>query len=140
MYFDKGSLRKRGLIWKGTHLPYNPQLIKKARVLRKNMTPSEKKLWFNYLRRFPFRVLRQRPIDNYIVDFYCHELKLVIEIDGKHHYIKKNIEYDNERTEILYAYGLKVIRIKNSDVLYNFENVCRKIDDFLIEREELSVM
>nr|WP_226577239.1 DUF559 domain-containing protein [Microseira wollei] len=67
------------------HLPYNPQLVERAKELRKNMTPAEKKLWNNYLRRFQFRVLRQRPIDNFIVDFYCANLKLVIEIDGEKH-------------------------------------------------------
>lgn len=64
------------------HLPYNPQLVQRAKQLRQNPTLAEKKLWQNYLRTFPFRVLRQRPIHHFIVDFYCAALKLVIEIDG----------------------------------------------------------
>lgn len=65
--FDAETLRKRGLIWNGRHLPYNPALIEKAKLLRKNPTPAEKKLWFLLLRNFPCRMLRQRPIDHFIV-------------------------------------------------------------------------
>jgi len=65
------------------HLPYNPKLIPIAKQLRKNPTPAEKKLWQDFLRNFPLRVLRQIPIDNFIVDFYCAALLLVIEIDGR---------------------------------------------------------
>ncbi|HBE56853.1 MAG TPA: endonuclease, partial [Cyanobacteria bacterium UBA11366] len=68
------------------HLPYNPALVARAKELRKNMTPAEKKLWYGYLRTFQFRVLRQRPIDHFIVDFYCPSLKLVIEVDGESHF------------------------------------------------------
>ena len=64
------------------HLPYNPKLVERAKELRKNMTKAERKLWYDYLRNFKYRVHRQRTIDQFIVDFYCFELKLVIEIDG----------------------------------------------------------
>jgi very-short-patch-repair endonuclease len=74
--------RNTELIDSDFHLPYNPKLVERAKNLRKNMTPAEKKLWYSYLRNFKFRVLRQKPIDNFIVDFYCAKLKLVIEIDG----------------------------------------------------------
>ena len=131
MYFDKKDLRKRGLIWKGNHLPYNPNLVEKAKMLRKNMTPSEQKLWYRLLRNFPFRVLRQRPIDNYIVDFYCPKLKLVIEIDGIHHEKINNVKYDEERTKILQTYGLQLIRFKNRDVLNNFSIVKKEIKEFI---------
>jgi very-short-patch-repair endonuclease len=77
------------------------------------MTVAEKKIWYSYLRSFPFRVLRQKPIDNFIVDFYCAKLKLVIEIDGDSHYTNEGREYDIERTKILAGYGLKVIRFSN---------------------------
>ena len=63
-------------------LPYNPALKENARALRTNMTPAGKYLWNNFLRGYTPRFLRQRPIDNYIVDFYCPSLKLVIEVDG----------------------------------------------------------
>jgi very-short-patch-repair endonuclease len=68
------------------HLPYNPQLVARAKELRRNSTPAEKKLWQNCFRTFPLRVLRQRPIDYFIVDFYCAALKLVIEVDGESHF------------------------------------------------------
>ena len=83
------------------HLPYNPKLIEKAKELRKNMTPAEKKLWNNYLRTFKIRFLRQRPIHNFIVDFYCAKLNLVIEIDGETHFTNEAKNYDARRTLIL---------------------------------------
>jgi very-short-patch-repair endonuclease len=91
------------------------------------MTKAERKLWYDYLRTFPHRVHRQRPIDNFIVDFYCPSLKLVIEIDGETHDNQQAQEYDLERTRILERYGLKVIRFTNQDVLGNFEGVCEEI-------------
>ena len=110
------------------HLPYNPDLVAKARELRKNMTPAEKKLWYGYLRTFKYRVLRQRPIASFIVDFYCAALKLVIEVDGNSHFTEAGQAYDTERTSILEGYGLKVIRFTNDEVLENFEAVCDRIE------------
>ena len=110
------------------HLPYNPDLVAKARELRKNMTPAEKKLWYDYLRNFKFRVLRQRPIAFFIVDFYCAALKLVIEVDGDSHFTEAGRAYDTERTAILEGYGLKVIRFTNDEVLHNFEAVCDRLE------------
>ena len=114
------------------HLPYNPKLIEKAKELRKNMTSAEKKLWNNYLRTLKIRFLRQRPIDNFIVDFYCAKLNLVIEIDGESHFTNEAKIYDAQRTLILESYGLQVIRFTNEDVLKNFEGVCGCIENFII--------
>jgi len=91
------------------------------------MTKAEKKIWFDFLINFEFRFLKQRPIDNFIVDFYCSELKLVIEIDWDSHYKEWAEEYDDERTIFLEWYGLKVIRFTNNEVYNNFESVCDKI-------------
>jgi very-short-patch-repair endonuclease len=99
------------------HLPYNSALIDRARELRKNMTAAEKKLWYGYLRTFKFKVFRQRPIDHFIVDFYCPSLKLVIEIDGDSHFTDEGKEYDQERTQRLEGYGLTVLRFTNQQVL-----------------------
>ncbi|MGB7375274.1 MAG: DUF559 domain-containing protein [Rivularia sp. (in: cyanobacteria)] len=88
------------------HLPYNPKLIEKAKELRKNMTPAEKKLWNNYSKTLKTRFLRQRPIDNFIVDFYCAKLRLVIEIDGETHFTDEAKTYDLQRTLILQGYKL----------------------------------
>jgi len=125
--FDEQWLKNRGLITTGYHLPYNPKLKEHARELRKNLTEAEKKLWYGYLRNFKYRVLRQRPIDNYIVDFYCPELRLVIEIDGESHFTEEGKAYDEERFRILNAYGLQVIRFTNDEVLGHFEAVRQKV-------------
>ncbi|NCR53006.1 MAG: endonuclease domain-containing protein [Microcystis aeruginosa L211-07] len=106
------------------HLPYNPKLVERAKELRKNMTKAERKLWYEYLKNFQYRVHRQRPIDQFIVDFYCPELKLVIEIDGDSHNSEDAQSHDLERTQILAGYGLTVIRFTNQEVLSNFEGVC----------------
>ncbi|UXE60412.1 MAG: endonuclease domain-containing protein [Woronichinia naegeliana WA131] len=111
------------------HLPYNPQLVERAKYLRKNMTIAEQKLWKNYLKNFKYRVLKQRPIDHFIVDFYCPSLKLVIEIDGDSHFTDDAIIYDQARSEKLKGYGLQIIRFTNQDVLDNFEEVCEIIEE-----------
>ena len=111
------------------YLPYNKNLVPRAKELRKNMTLAEKKLWYDYLRDFKYRVHRQRPIDNFIVDFYCPQLKLVIEVDGDSHYTENAQEYDRQRTEILQGYGLKVIRFNNHDVLDNLAGVVTIIEE-----------
>ena len=113
------------------HLPYNSALVPKAKELRKNMTAAEKKLWSEYLRTFPFRVYRQRPIDNYIVDFYCPKLKLVIEVDGETHFTPEAQEYDQIRSDVLRGYGLEIIRFTNDDVLDNLPAVCKQIQQYL---------
>ncbi|MBI4288369.1 MAG: endonuclease domain-containing protein [Chloroflexi bacterium] len=126
---DVTAAKARGLITTGHHLPYNPKLLERAIELRKNLTEAEKRLWFGRLRNFKYRVLRQRPIDNYIVDFYCPRLKLVIEIDGDSHCSEEGRTYDEERTKILESYGLRVIRFTNEGVLERFEAVCREIEN-----------
>lgn len=109
------------------HLPYNRALVSRAKELRKNMTSAEKKLWYRYLRTFNFKVFRQRPIDCFVVDFYCPSLKLVIEVDGESHYTKEGNDYNKERTRRLESYGLTVVRYTNQQVLGDFESVCDEI-------------
>jgi len=102
-----------------------------ARIIRKNQTPQEAKIW-NILRNFQIQGLkfrRQYPIKNYIVDFVCKEIKLIIEIDGGQHNEVNNIEYDNERTRVLESKGYKVIRFWNNEVDENIEGVYQKIID-----------
>ena len=129
--FDNDASKDRGLITTGYHLPYNPKLTERAKELRKKLTEAEKRLWYGYLWDFKYRVLRQRPIDNYIVDFYCPKLKLVIEIDGDTHYTDEEKTYDDRRTRVLESYGLMVIRFTNIDVLESFEGVCYEIDKLI---------
>jgi very-short-patch-repair endonuclease len=113
------------------YFPYNPELLHRARALRKNMTPAERKLWHGYLRTLRPRILRQRPIDHFIVDFYCAQLKLVIEIDGSIHFTPSAQAYDQHRTERLESYGITVIRFTNDQVLHNFEIVCEAIATYI---------
>jgi very-short-patch-repair endonuclease len=114
------------------HLPYDPELIARARELRKTMTPAEKKLWYDYLKDFKFKVLRQRPIDHFIVDFYCPSLKLVIEIDGEVHFTPENKDYDQARTQRLEGYGLSVVRFTNEQVLKDFQQVCEQLNKLIL--------
>lgn len=115
-------------------LDYNKALIGCAKALRKNATPLEKKLWFYFLSKYPIRFQRQKVIDNFIVDFYCHKAKLVIEIDGGGHYYRYKLESDKKRTKILENYGLKVLRFSNIDVNNNFYAVCSVIDNEVKKR------
>lgn len=88
-------------------LPYNKANTKRARKLRRKVTPAEKKIWSELLRKDKldgFRFLRQKPLDNYIADFYCAELLLVIEIDGESHLSEDAKDYDEYRTKVLNAY------------------------------------
>ena len=111
-------------------MPYkhNHKLTKNARMLRKNMTKEERHLWYDFLKTYPIRFLRQKVIDNYIVDFYCSSAGLVIELDGSQHYKEKELLRDIIRTECIEAYGLTVIRIPNNEITRNFKGVCEYID------------
>ena len=110
---------------------HNKNLTSLARELRKNMTPEERHLWYDYLRNYPVKFLRQKVIDDYIVDFYCHEAKLIIEIDGKYHKDDAVYEKDMIRTEILESRNLKVLRIPNKEIHQNFKKVCEQIDTYV---------
>ena len=107
---------------------YNKDNTAIARKLRKDMTCEERKLWYECLRKLPIRFYRQKPIGNYIADFYCPKLKLVIELDGSQHYQDKGIVYDTERTKELSKYKeIKVLRIPNNQIDQNFNGVCEYI-------------
>ncbi len=88
-------------------------------------------MWQGFLRKLPVRILRLRPIDNFIVDFYCSGLRLVIEIDGESHFTEQGKIYDEERTNILDGYGLQVVRFTNVEVLQNFEGVCYQLEGLI---------
>ncbi len=107
---------------------HNKSLVENARALRKNMTPEERHLWYDFLRTYPVRFSRQKVLGRYIADFYCAEAKLVIELDGSGHYTKEGKEYDQERTAFLEEYGLNTVRIINSEINKNFDGVCKYID------------
>ena len=97
-------------------------------MLRRNLTKQENHLWYDFLQKYPIKIYKQKIIDNYIVDFYCHSAKLVIEIDGSQHYTAQGKEYDEKRTAVLEQRGLSVLRFSNKDIDERFEQVCYIID------------
>ena len=109
-------------------IPYNKNLVPNARALRKNMTPEEKHLWYDFLKRLPFNVRRQHNIENYIVDFYIAEKKIVIEIDGRQHLLAEHKESDRKRDAIMSSWEITVLRYSNNDIRKNFNAVA---DDIL---------
>ena len=104
--------------------------------MRKNMTKEETKLWKMFLCCCEPRFRRQYVIGNYIVDFYCHQAKLVVELDGSQHCSPEKMEYDKNRSAYLEKLGLKVMRFSNLDILRNFNEVCEVIHKYLEEHTE----
>ena len=113
---------------KHKYLPYNKNLGLRARNMRNGMTAAEKKLWYDYLRQSQHRWLRQKPIGNFIVDFYCSALKLVIEVDGATHLENHDINYNRKRTGELEKLGLKVLRFYNDDIFNGLNEVINIIE------------
>ena len=105
-------------------IPYNQTLTQKARENRKAPTPAEKKIWADILqgkKLLGFKFTRQKPLDEYIVDFYCSEILLAIEIDGDSHAAQK--QYDEKRTKRLNDLGITVLRYTNQEVMGNIDGV-----------------
>ncbi len=111
------------------HQNASPKIFENARFLKAVQTKAEEVLWRRVRARkvngFKFR--RQHPIDHYIVDFYCHECRLVVEVDGKIHEQNDNPDYDKYRTQVLSNAGLTVIRFTNDQVLRNTDFVLNEI-------------
>mgnify|MGYP001577182727 FL=1 len=105
----------------------------RRKELRNRMTPAEKKLW-GYLRgnRFKnFKFRRQHSIGNYIVDFYCPELRLVIEIDGDSHFGDEAVKYDQHRENFIKFFRINCLRFTNQEVAKDIEGVLRKLEKFI---------
>ena len=119
-------------------LPYNRNLKQPSRQLRENMTDAERHLWakirMKQLKGCQF--YRQKPIGDYIVDFFCPRAKLVIEIDGTQHSSDEKAEYDRIRDECLSSLGLRVLRFTNSEVLKHVEGVLESIIENMRVGEE----
>ena len=120
MIFDGGIV----IDWK-----HNKKNIPFARTLRKNMTKEERHLWYDFLRTYPVKFLRQKTIGRYIVDFYCAQAQIAVELDGSHHFYEQHRLADEERTVYLNQYVITVIRIPNNDIFVNFRGVCEHIDE-----------
>ncbi len=119
---EENKFLKKIMIYK-----YNKNLVPYAQNLRKNMTPEEKHLWYDFLKLLPLTVNRQKIIGNYIVDFFIATKRIVIEVDGSQHGFAENYEADKKRDRELNNLGIKVLRYKNSDVDKNFHTVCKDI-------------
>ena len=119
---------------RGDTVQHNKELTSRAQELRKNMTKEERKLWNEYLSRYPYRFRRQVAFGNYILDFYCAVAKLAIELDGSQHYEVQGQLYDSQRTAWLNSMGIQVLRFSNLDVLQNLSGVCQTIDMTVQER------
>ncbi len=104
------------------------KILENARRLRKEMTKEERHLWYDFLREYPVKIYRQKIIGPYIVDFYCHKVKLAIELDGSQHYEDAGMLYDAKRTAFLEKEGISVFRVSNRDIKENFSGVCEAID------------
>ena len=104
------------------------ELILRARELRRSMTKEERRLWYGFLRSYPVRFMRQRPVDRYILDFYCAKAHLALELDGSQHYEERGEQYDAKRTKALNALGITILRIPNNEVTRNFAGVCEYVD------------
>ena len=116
------------------HINKNNELLNIAKILRRNMTRHEKHLWYDFLQHYPIKIYKQRIIDNFIADFYCHKARLVIEIDGSQHYTELGQRYDEERTKVFVKYGISVLRFTNLDIDNRFDGVCYMIDKIIKER------
>lgn len=119
---------------KSNIVPKNSNLLPRARELRHEMTPQEKKLWYQFLRHYPVKIYKQRIIESFIADFYCSRAQLVIELDGLQHATPQGLQYDKERSGILARYGLIVLRFSNAEVDSQFDAVCQKIDTAIQSR------
>lgn len=108
-------------------IPYNKTLVNNARELRKNMTPEEKHLWYDFLKKLPCNVRRQHNIENYIVDFYIAEKKIVIELDGIQHTSNEHQRNDKIRDEKMSKWGITVLRYPNESIRQEFNWVVTDI-------------
>ena len=106
---------------------YNKKNVPLAQELRKNMTPEERHLWYDFLKRLPLTVHRQKNVGDYIVDFIIASAGLVIEIDGVQHKLPEHAEADKKRDQELNQLGFTVVRYSNKDIHERFNTVCADI-------------
>lgn len=116
-------------------IPYNPKLKEFARQLRNNSTKSEIYLWKHLKRKqmCDYDFHRQKPLDNFIVDFFCHELMLAIEIDGFTHLLEEVQIKDAEKEKKLNELGVRVLRFPDKEVFEDIDNVLKEIEAYIVE-------
>ena len=115
-------------------IPYRRDLKPRSQAARRDPSPAERKLWYEFLRDLPVKFTRQKPLGHYIADFYCSPYRLVIELDGDSHYSDRARQYDERRTGRLETLGIRVVRFTNTEVMQNFEGVCAEIRRILGSR------
>ena len=122
----------------GMYYGAKPELFSIAKKLRAKQTQTESKLWARIRNKqlLGYKFRRQHPINNYIADFYCHSLKYVIELDGKYHSSKTQNLYDIFRDEDMSEFGILVLRIKDHDILDNFENTIETLSKNIQKRAD----
>jgi very-short-patch-repair endonuclease len=125
-------LKKRKII------PYNPELKELAKKLRNNATKSEIILWLKLKNKqlYNYKFIRQKPVDNYILDFYCPELKLGIELDGYSHELAEVFHKDLKKEKRLNNLGIAILRFKDAQVFNDIENVIKEIEFYIFEFEK----
>ena len=116
--------------------PRKQSNLSKARSLRRNMTPQERHLWYDFLRFCKPRFRRQELIGSYVADFFCYDANLVVEIDGSQHFSPETIAYDAARTAYFHSLGIRVLRIDNGQVNRNFSGVCECV---LLELQQCGI-
>ena len=107
-----------------------------AQQLRRDMTPEEKHLWYDFLKDLPVPVKRQKIILGYVADFYVPSARLVIELDGSQHYSDEGKAYDSVRNDAMEQLGITVLRYSNDDIKKRFNAVCEHILHTIAERKE----
>ncbi|GAB3648422.1 endonuclease domain-containing protein [Echinicola sediminis] len=120
-------------------IPYNPRLKLLARKLRNKSTKSEIRLW-RYLKgkqMMGYDFHRQKPLLNFIADFFCHELMLVIELDGYTHLFEETIAKDRHKDAMLKKSGITVLRFTDNQVRDDIDNVLRTIENYILDKEEI---
>lgn len=109
-------------------MKHDRKTMRNAQQLRRNMTREERHLWYDFLKTYPVQFKRQYPIGKYIVDFFCFQAKLVLELDGSQHRTPEEIAYDSKRTAFLEQEGFYILRLSNRDVMERFRAVCDTVD------------
>lgn len=129
-YLTQEGINPKGLLFGRYHYPYNPRLKTFSRDLRNNGEKTEAMLWKRLKsNQIGFAFNRQRPILNFITDFYCQELGLVVEIDGASHFSAEAVEKDKERDRQMRVLGLEIIRVRDGDVRVDADAVARYIEE-----------
>lgn len=115
-------------------IPPKAVMLSNARKLRREMTPEERKLWYEFPRKYPVKFRKQHILGGFILDFYCPDALLVVELDGNQHFEADRQEHDSKRTEFLNRRNILVVRYRNVDIRKNFRWICEQIDYLVQQR------